>query len=54
MTAPMRRTALRLAMILTIAPLLAGCDKCADYFFVNPFAPKPDAPHSCHEEPPAR
>ncbi len=47
----MRRTVLRYAGLLLIASTVAGCDKCADYFIVNPFAPKPAAPHSCHGEP---
>ncbi len=48
----MRHRAYRLFAIVITAAILAGCDKCADNFLVDPFAkPKPAA---CHEVPPAR
>ena len=48
----MRHRAIRLASVLLIAAVLAGCDKCADNFLVDPFA-KPK-PASCHEAPAVR
>lgn len=46
----MMRGALRFLGLLALVAALGGCDKCADYFIVNPFAPtKP--PPACHEEP---
>lgn len=30
-----------LFLLLLLAPALGGCDKCADYFVVNPFSTKP-------------
>lgn len=40
----------RLVVLLLLAAALAGCDKCADNFLVDPFA-KPATPGSCHSEP---
>ena len=45
----MRGKALRILALLCVASALAGCDKCADNFLVNPFAVKP--PGTCHEGP---
>ncbi|HEX4764644.1 MAG TPA: hypothetical protein VH414_00005 [Lichenihabitans sp.] len=48
----MRHRACRFLIVVAAAAILAGCDKCADNFLVDPFAkPKPAA---CHEAPPAR
>ncbi len=33
--------ACRILALLLVASALAGCDKCADNFIVNPFGPKP-------------
>ncbi len=48
----MRHRACRFLIIVIAAAILAGCDKCADNFLVDPFA-KPK-PVTCHEAPPAR
>ena len=40
-----RRRIGRMLALLLAASALGGCDKCADYFVVNPFATK--APGTC-------
>jgi hypothetical protein len=37
----LHRHACRILALLVVASALAGCDKCADNFLVNPFATKP-------------
>lgn len=39
----------RLAGLMLIAAAVAGCDKCADNYLANPFAPS--KPATCHEGP---
>jgi len=45
----LRKTGLILA-VLALALLVAGCDRCGDWYspFENPFKP---APRSCHDGP---
>ena len=47
----MRHRTGRLIGLLLLAAALAGCDKCSDNYFVDPFKPKPA---SCHGEPAIR
>jgi hypothetical protein len=45
----MRQSAFRLIGLFMLAATLAACDKCADNFLGNPFAPS--KPAGCHEGP---
>ncbi len=45
----MVQTGSRLVLLLVLGLGLAGCDKCGDWFWVDPATP-----HACKEAPPAR